>query len=84
MTASPISPETMREHRARWFVYAGREKIRHTATMRGQWGYDVECSCGWKTRTGGGVRSYVEDELFAHRFSAQCDAERAATAGETR
>ena len=44
----------MREHRATWWVYAGDELIRHTAAMRGTWGYEVKCSCGWQTRTGGG------------------------------
>jgi hypothetical protein len=67
----------MRAHRARWFVYAGTEKVPHQASMRGQWGWDVECSCGWQTRTGGGTRSYVMDELWAHRFSEQCQAEEA-------
>lgn len=62
MTTSAIT-----EHRISWFVYAGREKIRHTAGMRGQWGYDVECSCGWKTTTGGAIKRYVADQVWAHK-----------------
>ena len=58
-------------HRISWFVYAGREKIRHTAKMRGQWGYDVECTCGWKTHTGGAVRSYIEDLIWLHKFETK-------------
>ena len=73
-----ITDETMREHRARWFVYAGGygqplTKIPHTASMRGHWpGYDVECSCGWKSRTGGAIKRSVQDALDDHRYSAEC------------
>jgi hypothetical protein len=65
---SDFKPETMQAHRATWFVYAGDEKIRHNAQMRGQWGYDVTCSCGWESRTGGGLKRYVSDQLWQHRF----------------
>lgn len=80
MASYLIAPETMRGHRARWFVYVGegatRAKIPHTATMRGQWGYDVTCSCGeFETRTGGATRKYIEDELWMHRYSAQSEQE---------
>ena len=71
-----FSPEVMKAHRATWFVYAGSERIPHTATMRGQWGYDVECSCGWSTTTGGAIKRYVADELWAHRFSAESETAR--------
>lgn len=80
ITQAMISRETLRAHRARWFVYAGgwgtpTEKILHTSTMRGTWaGYDVTCSCGWESRTGGATRSSVEDDLFMHRLMAQADA----------
>ena len=72
-----ITPQTMREHRARWFVYAGPsggpfEKIPHNSKMRGSWaGYDVTCSCGWESCTGGAIRSYVADKLDDHRFDVQ-------------
>lgn len=75
---SLLTPATMRAHRARWYVYTGGqdangqpERIPHVSTMRGQWGYDVACSCGWETKTGGGLRRYVEDKLFDHRHEAQ-------------
>ena len=55
------------KHRISWWVYAGRERIRHTATMRGQWGYDATCSCGWDTKTGGATRRYVADEVWFHK-----------------
>ena len=71
-----ISPETMREHRATWWVYAEPGNtdrstlIRHQSSMRGMWGYEVKCSCGWETNTGGGLRRYVADQLFDHRLDA--------------
>ena len=69
-----ISDETMREHRIKWFVYAGGngqplEKIPHTASMRGRWpGWDVTCSCGWESRSGGATRRSVQDMLDDHRL----------------
>ena len=66
-------------HRITWYVWAGRERIRRTATMRGQWGYDVECECGWATHSGGAVRSYIERQIWMHKFSAACAAEQEAT-----
>ena len=64
----------MTEHKIRWFVYTGeivngvRVRIPRTATMRGTWpGYDVECSCGWETKTGGATRKYTEDSVWMHK-----------------
>lgn len=69
---SLLTPATMRAHRARWFVWAGGEKLPHTAQMRGTWGYDVACSCGqWASSTGGGTRACVASELWDHRYEAQ-------------
>jgi hypothetical protein len=50
-----------------WFVYAGEEKIRFNSSMRGTWGFDVVCSCGWESSTGGAIRSCVKDLLQAHK-----------------
>ena len=41
-----FSPEVMKAHRARWYVWAWdgqghKEWLPHTATMRGLWGWDV-------------------------------------------
>jgi N6-adenosine-specific RNA methylase IME4 len=55
------------EHRIRWYVWAGGQRLPRTARMRGTWGYDVECSCGWQTRTGGATRKYVEDQVWLHK-----------------
>lgn len=68
-----ISAETMKAHRARWWVWAEGVKMLRQATMRGFWGYDVTCSCGWETRTGGATRNYVSNELWFHRWSADQD-----------
>ena len=59
--------QTETKHRIRWYVYAGDEMIPHTATMRGTWGYDAKCSCGWETTTGGAVRSSIEREVWIHK-----------------
>lgn len=57
----------MSDHRISWYVWAGGVKMRHTSRMRGTWGYDAECSCGWKTRTGGATRRYVAGEVWYHK-----------------
>lgn len=66
-----ISPEVLKAHRAAWYVYAGGQRIRHSRTMRGLWGYDVVCSCGWDSKTGGATRGYVTEQLWGHRWEAQ-------------
>jgi hypothetical protein len=78
--ASLITPQTRREHRATWYAYAGGrgqllQKMRHTAQMRGHWaGYDVTCSCGWESHTGGATRGCVSGMLWDHRYAAQASA----------
>lgn len=64
----PESAPTPVAHRITWYVWAGSEKLRHTAKMRGTWGWDASCSCGWETRTGGAVRRYVADEVWLHKL----------------
>jgi hypothetical protein len=80
MSDTTIRPETMKTHRGIWYVYVDGEKIRHSAGMRGSWpGHDVACSCRqFETRTGGGTKSYVSEQLWLHRWNAQCDADTAA------
>ena len=58
-------------HRIRWFVYSGGELIPREATMRGAWPYEARCSCGWETRTGGAVRSFIEREIADHKFDVE-------------
>jgi hypothetical protein len=52
----------------KWFVYAGAEKIRYNASMRGTWGFDAECSCGWQSRTGGAIKASVLEEVKWHKI----------------
>jgi hypothetical protein len=52
----------------KWFVYAGEEKMRYTSTMRGTWGYDAECSCGWATKTGGAIKRSVLQDVAMHKI----------------
>lgn len=66
-----ITPETMRAHRASWYAYVDGQRVPRTSGMRGYRGYDVVCSCGWDSGTGGGLRRYVEDKLWQHRWEAQ-------------
>jgi len=68
-------------HRITWWVYAApRERIRRTAIMRGTWDYDVTCTCGWDSRTGGALERHVRDLVEDHRRDVHWDAERAAAA----
>lgn len=61
-------------HRISWWVYAGGERVRHTATMRGHWpGWDATCSCGWDSRTGGAVRGSIRHEVWMHKWQAEQD-----------
>jgi hypothetical protein len=53
----------------RWFVWAGTEKIPHTSKMAGSWGWDAECECGWKSRTGGATRRSVQLDVDLHRMT---------------
>ena len=55
----------------KWFVWAGDQKMRHESSMRGTWGWDAECSCGWQTRTGGAIRSSVESDVQLHKTMEQ-------------
>jgi len=80
LTQLMIRPEILAAHKATWFVVAGRQRIRRTSRMRGTWGYDVTCSCGWDSKTGGATRGSVEDALFDHRMDAQIDADALAQA----
>lgn len=80
LTSLMIRPETLKAHQATWFVWSGGEKMRRTSKMMGTWGYDVTCSCGWQSRTGGATKRSVEDALFDHRYDAQIKADMEADA----
>lgn len=75
MTATKTIPG----HKISWFVYAGtgvdRVRIPRQASMRGQWGYDVTCSCGWESKTGGGVKRWVTELVEDHKCETRLAAE---------
>jgi len=81
LTKLLVPADILRDHRATWWVYpepgntARSSRIRYQKTMRGTWGYDVTCSCGWDSRTGGGLRRYVADLLLDHRLDARVSSE---------
>lgn len=51
----------------KWFVWTAGEKFVHTSNMRGQWGWDAKCSCGWETRTGGATKGCVQTLVEEHK-----------------
>lgn len=55
-------------HRVRHFVVVDGEKVPRESGMRGAWACEAECSCGWETRTGGAVRSYVDSKVASHKW----------------
>lgn len=51
----------------KWFAV-----LRDGSKMRNARGFqhnawDVECSCGWESRTGGAIKSYMVREVEAHK-----------------
>lgn len=62
-------------HKISWWVWAGNVKIPRTSHMRGTWGYDATCSCGWKTRSGGAVKQYIQKEIYWHKLEAKIEQE---------
>ena len=52
-------------HRMNWFGIAsdgngGQISIPRTGAMnRREWGWDVTCTCGWESRTGGATQAIV-------------------------
>lgn len=62
-------------HRIRHYVYgvAGDRStlIPRESGMRGPWPCEAKCSCGWETRTGGAVRSFVDAQVASHKFDVE-------------
>jgi hypothetical protein len=64
----------MTGHRISWFgvVPGSGERVRRNRHMAGgDWGWDVVCSCGWETRTGGATQQSVRDAIYWHRFDVE-------------
>lgn len=72
---------TATAHRMTWYVFTGGldsngrpEKIRKTAGMRGMWpGYDVVCTCGFESRTGGATLTSIKATVADHKWLAAAD-----------
>jgi hypothetical protein len=62
---------TKTTHRISWFVWAGGEKIRYQSTMRGTWGFDASCTCGWDSQTGGATETSVQRDVDNHKMDAR-------------
>lgn len=58
-----------------WWVWSGNTKLRHTSAMRGTWGWDASCSCGWESRTGGATRNSVKNDVYFHKLFDHTDDE---------
>lgn len=57
------------QHRIRHYVYlAPGELVPREAGMRGAWPCEAKCSCGWETKTGGAVRSWIERQVADHKW----------------
>lgn len=63
-------------HRVRWFgILPDGERVPRTRYMNGRdWGWDVECSCGWVTRTGGAIQERIREEIADHRLNVAIEA----------
>lgn len=55
-------------HKISWFVYAGTERIPSQKSMRGTWGYDAVCECGWDSQTGGATATSVGRMVTDHKW----------------
>lgn len=62
-------------HRIRHYVYgvAGdlTTLIPRQSGMRGDWGCEARCSCGWETHTGGATRAFIEGEVRDHKLEVK-------------
>lgn len=62
------------KHKVRWFArFPGTDEdwTPRSAGMSmaaSQFGWDVRCSCGWETHSGGGVPSYIRQLIWEHRW----------------
>jgi hypothetical protein len=52
----------------KWFaIFADGSKMRNNqGFVHNAW--DVECSCGWRTLTGGAVKSWILDRVYLHKI----------------
>ena len=69
----------MNTHKISWWVWNDMQTpqvlIRRTRHMIGRWGYEATCTCGWKTRTGGAIKAYIQREIQLHKIIGHNDIE---------
>lgn len=66
-------------HRTYWICLIRNDAGQTVPVRRARWAtpakgfhrFEAECSCGWKTRTGGAIPAAINREIAAHR--AQSD-----------
>ena len=51
-----------------WFVVVDGQKYPKKTGMVGYKAFEVKCSCGWESNTGGGVFSWVKSEADDHKL----------------
>jgi hypothetical protein len=56
------------KHVIHWFVVLDGKRLPRQATMRGTWGYDATCSCGWDSKVGGGTLRHIRDKVSEHKW----------------
>ena len=52
----------------KWFYVVNDQKYRYVKGLIGVTAWEVSCSCGWESHTGGGVRSWLDQLVFEHKF----------------
>lgn len=69
------------EHRISWWAYAwgydgNVERLPRQPYMKAREGWrawEATCSCGWQTRTGGALASWIQKEIRWHKWEVEFD-----------
>ena len=58
----------MKGHRMSWWAKDGTGLAvpRNQTMSAGDWGWDVDCQCGWKSATGGAIQAEVKRQIQDH------------------
>jgi hypothetical protein len=52
----------------KWFYVVNGQKYRYPKGLIGNKAWDATCSCGWESSTGGGVKTWVDQLVFEHKY----------------
>jgi hypothetical protein len=62
-------------HRVRWYARHPGHPQDWTPRTRnmvgGGWAWDVECTCGWASRTGGALQGYLRTVVEDHKWEVE-------------